>query len=89
MVGSWGADDSIIFSDTGIPWKVSVSGGIRELLIDDPAIDQEESKVSQCFPGYLPNGKAIQFTALKSAEDMSIALLDLETKEQADIQQRW
>jgi WD40 repeat protein len=80
--GSWGTDDTIIFSDSGILWRVSASGGIRERLIDNSATDQEENKVSYCFPRHLPGGKAILFTILMSAEDMSIAFLDLETKEQ-------
>ena len=80
--GSWGPDDTIIFSDTGILWKVSASGGKREQLLIDQGIDQEGKKESYCIPQHLPNGKAILFAIVRSADDMSIALLDLKTNEQ-------
>lgn len=80
--GSWGPDGTIIFSDTGILWKVSALGGKREQLLSDQAIDQEGKKENYCIPQHLPNGKAILFTIVRSADDMSIALLDLKTHEE-------
>ena len=80
--GSWGTDDTIIFSDSGILWKVSASGGKRERIIHNPKINKGKGNPNHCFPRHLPNEKAILFTILKSAEEMSVALLDLETKEQ-------
>jgi serine/threonine-protein kinase len=79
--GSWGTDDTIIFSETGSLWQVRASGGEPEKLI--PTKDHpNEEQGDYCWPHHLADGKAILFTIIKSPQDMRIALLNLETRKE-------
>jgi len=79
---NWGRDDSIVFSDeadAGLS-RVSAEGGKPETLTK-PNPKRDEG--SHRLPSWLPNGKAVLFTAMKHSFDPKprLALLRLDTGE--------
>ena len=82
--GSWGADDTIVFSagaegGSGL-YRVSSVGGEPELLAT-PNVDQGESRY--IHPHILPDGENVLFSIRYSpGTPYQIAVLSLETKEQ-------
>ncbi|MEE8161935.1 MAG: hypothetical protein V3T61_09890, partial [Acidobacteriota bacterium] len=82
--GSWGADDTIIFSaayESGVClYRVSGAGAEPEILAA-PDLDKGETEYS--YPHILPGGKAVLFTiAFGSGDSYQVAALSLETGEQ-------
>jgi Tol biopolymer transport system component len=79
---SWGRDNSVVFADgynLGLS-RVSAEGGKPETLTKpDPA--REES--SHGLPAWLPDGKAILFTMMRSFYDRQprVAVLRMDTRE--------
>ena len=67
--GSWGPDDSIIFTpgqNDGL-WRVSADGGTPQMITT-----LEADEASHRWPQFLPDGKGILFTTVpKSATDVS------------------
>ena len=59
--GSWGTDDTIIFTPVylGGLWRISASGeGLEELTVPDA----NQSELGHIWPQILPGGKAVLFT---------------------------
>ncbi|MHC4507506.1 MAG: protein kinase domain-containing protein [Planctomycetota bacterium] len=60
--GSWGTDDTIIFTPAGTGcglWRISASGeGLEELTTPDP----NQGEVAHWWPQILPGGEAVLFT---------------------------
>jgi serine/threonine protein kinase/Tol biopolymer transport system component len=60
--GSWGSDDTIIFTPAGTGsslWRISASGeGLEQLTVLDP----NQGEVAHFWPQILPSGKAVLFT---------------------------
>ena len=84
MSGSWGSDDTIVFSsgsDFGQQlYRVSASGGEREVLATP---DSDKGEINYRKPQILPGGKAVLFTIGRGAlNSPQIAVLLLETGEQ-------
>ena len=81
---SWGPDDTIILgrnvSGTGL-FRGPAAGGDPEVLTTP---DAEQGEINHWWPEILPGGDAVLFTIVKGqgAENMEIAVLDLETREQ-------
>jgi serine/threonine-protein kinase len=79
---SWGPDGRVAFAnETGGLWQVSESGGKPEPLT---TLAPERGEQSHRLPHFLPNGKALLFTTLRSLYDAAAAdvvLLDLATGE--------
>jgi eukaryotic-like serine/threonine-protein kinase len=61
MGASWGADNNIYFTPSGISglWKVSASGGTPTEVT---RLDRSHGEVSHRWPQVLPGGKAVLFT---------------------------
>ncbi len=79
FMGSWGPNDTIIFSPgagTGL-LQVSASGGTPQPLT---ALDSENSELSHVSPEILPDGKAFLFT-VRSGNGDQIVVQDFETGE--------
>ncbi|MCJ7644935.1 MAG: protein kinase [Candidatus Aminicenantes bacterium] len=79
---NWGRDNSIVFtvsSATGLS-RVSAEGGKPEILTER---DPKRKEFSHRLPSWLPNGKAVLFTVLRSEWDSQpdLALLRLDTRE--------
>jgi Tol biopolymer transport system component len=74
--GSWGSDDTIVFSGTGLH-RVSAAGGEPEILATP---DQDKGETWYKHPLILPGGKTVLFS-ISGAEDQ-LATLSLETGEQ-------
>ena len=55
MGGSWGADDSIVFVESGSIWRVSAQGGTPELLVRAA----EDELLSD--PSMLPDGRTLVY----------------------------
>jgi serine/threonine-protein kinase len=77
---NWGPDNSIVFSDeadAGLS-RVSAEGGKAETLTTP---DPKQDEGSHRLPFWLPNGKAVLFTAMKHSFDPNpwLALLRLDT----------
>jgi serine/threonine-protein kinase len=82
--GSWGTDDTIYFADTGKYglMRVSAAGGDPEQLTTALKVSGDEfSEHSHFWPHALPNGKQVFFTIFRNTQDLSIAILDVETGE--------
>ncbi len=76
----WGDDNSIVFVDgngAGLS-RVSADGGKLETLTKP---DHKRQEYSHRLPSWLPNGKAVLFTAIRHAMDSQpyLALLQLDT----------
>jgi serine/threonine-protein kinase len=82
--GSWGENGTIYFGDSskfGL-MCVSSSGGIPEQLTTGLRIGGGEQSVQYHYcPQVLPGGKDVLFTIRRNPQDMSIAVLSLETNE--------
>ena len=83
LSGSWGSDNTIVFSAAGGPstqlYRVSASGGEPEVLATPNPDKGETLYVS---PYILPGGKALLFTIYRGLVEGQIAVLSLETGEQ-------
>ena len=89
--GSWGADDTIYFSDwyKACLMKVSAEGGIPEQLTSALKITSEGPlEHSHFWPRVLPGGKEILFTIYRNSENMSVAALNLQTGKQKTLIER-
>ena len=76
--GSWGPDDTIIFTRVGAGLlRVSAAGGELEVLTEPrpPTVD--------IWPEVLPNGRAVLFAIGSSGQDLQIAVLDLKTGDES------
>ena len=61
MLASWGADDTIVYAQTGKIMRVSANGGTSEQLCETPA--------KQIFaPQLLPDGKSVLYSQLDGKE---------------------
>ncbi|UCF43088.1 MAG: serine/threonine-protein kinase, partial [Planctomycetota bacterium] len=80
--GSWGEDDSIIFSPgSGGLWRVSASGeGLERLTMPDP----NQGEGGHRWPQILPGGKAVLFTNARKyrVDEFQIEIYSLETGKQ-------
>ncbi|NIP16482.1 MAG: hypothetical protein GWM88_17725, partial [Pseudomonadales bacterium] len=79
--GTWGPDDTIIFSPgaTNGLYRVPATGGEPEELT---VLDKTISERSHRWPHFLPGGRAVLFTAQDSGtsfDDARIEVLDLES----------
>jgi serine/threonine-protein kinase len=79
--GSWGDDDTIIYGSTRGLWRVTASGGTPQRLTGADK-GPEEALEEHSWPQILPGGRAVVFVKRRSAQDMSVVLLSLETGEQ-------
>ena len=77
--GSWGADDTIVFTTTGGLFRVSAAGGEPELLA---APDREKGEQEYRQPEILPGGRAVLMKVQRSSNEFDTALFSLETGEQ-------
>ena len=77
---SWGPDDTIVFATGGEGLlRVPAVGGEPEALT---TVDPEQTETAHLWPEFLPNGKAVLFTAWSGSDESSrIAMVSLETKE--------
>jgi eukaryotic-like serine/threonine-protein kinase len=76
---SWGANDTIVFTDAKGTWRVPASGGTPSVVAAlDPA-----TEVWHTNPWYLPDGRhfLIAITG-KKAEDSAIFACDIDSKDQ-------
>lgn len=81
--GSWGPDDTIVYSThPGGLWRVSAGGGTPEILTTP---DPQKLEMNHRLPHFLPGGKAVLFTNhfanITSSDDANIEVLSLETRE--------
>jgi len=81
--GSWGLDDTIVFSSGGGQfiqlYQVAASGGQPEILATP---DRDKGETWYSGPHILPGGKAVLFTiGLRLGRSFQIAALSLETGE--------
>jgi len=79
MSGSWGSEDTIVFSVGSIFYSISAVGGTPERLAP---MDPERGERAYLKPEILPGGKALLFTLAEGPRNFQIALLSLETGEQ-------
>ena len=77
--GSWGGDDTIIFTTPEGLYKVPAGGGEPELLA---APDQEKGEQVYMSPSILPGGQAVLFKIKRSANEFDTAVFLLNTGEQ-------
>ncbi len=81
---TWGADDTIVFTQTTAPgglWRVAAGGGEPEVLTTP---DPERGEGGHFWPHFLPGGDALLFTIFptdRNVENAQIALLSMETGE--------
>ena len=81
---SWGPNDTIVYGTGGASsslYQVSASGGTPQLL---SRADASKGEVSYRWPEFLPNGKAVLYTAGTSSgnyDDAQIMVLKLDTGE--------
>jgi serine/threonine-protein kinase len=79
---SWSRDNSIVFTDGSLGGlsMVSAYGGIPEILTTP---DPKREEVSHRLPSWLPSGKAVVFTVMRSGLDYQpwLALLRMDTRE--------
>ncbi len=88
--GSWGAGDTIIFSDVLDLYRVAASGGRPERIATRPA---GRGLVYYRFPELLPDGRHVVFTQMEGAS-ATLAVLSLEdgvvrSLEQPGVGPRW
>ena len=80
--GTWGADDTIYFSNGGGLMKVAASGGTPQKVI---TLDLKSGETNQVYPELLPGGKALLFTVRNmkepSFDEADIAAVKLATGE--------
>jgi serine/threonine protein kinase/Tol biopolymer transport system component len=78
---TWGADGTIVYCprDTQGLWRVAATGGAPE-KIASPQPEQGEFDLN--WPEFLPNGKAVLFTAWRgmTADAAQVCVLDLESR---------
>ncbi len=80
--GTWGPDDTIIFSPSSSAglFRVAGAGGTPQVVT---RLDEQEHEKSHRFPQFLPDGKTVLFTIvptdITSFEEARIALLSLDT----------
>ena len=83
LYGSWGSDDTIVFSASDGPiiqlYRVSASGGESEVLASP---DPDKGETFYVAPHFLPGGKAVIFAIKRRSDHSQIAVLSLETGEQ-------
>jgi Tol biopolymer transport system component len=82
--GTWSEDDTIVFTSSGALWRVAASGGTPQRLIG-PDESLPTPTEEYCWPRFLPGGRAVLFVKRRTAQDMNIALLSLETGEVKDL----
>jgi Tol biopolymer transport system component/predicted Ser/Thr protein kinase len=73
--GSWGEDDTIVFSK-GAPYtlfRVSAMGGVSEPLT---SLDEQRGEFAQAFPQVLPGGKAVLYTSAARARGSALRMED-------------
>ncbi len=87
--GSWGDDDTIIFTPAGGSadesglWRISASGEERERLTIN---DLNEGEYGHFWPQILPGGKAVLFTNIGSGfDEHQIEVYFLETNKRSSI----
>ncbi|HXV60222.1 MAG TPA: protein kinase, partial [Vicinamibacteria bacterium] len=61
LTGSWGDDDSIVFTGDGTVFRVPASGGPAE---EATALDAERGEIAHYWPDVLPGGKAFLYNAV-------------------------
>lgn len=77
---SWGANDTIVFTDTRGTWRVAASGGVPTVVAAvDPA-----TEVWHTNPWFLPDGRHFMIAITgKKAEDSAIYARDINSKDLA------
>jgi hypothetical protein len=70
----WGDDDTIVFSDPKGLMRVPANGGTPETLT---TIDKAKGETAHQRPQFLPGGRQLLFTVLKTSEVPQFAVLDL------------
>jgi serine/threonine protein kinase/Tol biopolymer transport system component len=85
--GSWADDDTVIVASSGALWRVAAAGGTPEKLIGPDETSGARSE-EYCWPRFLPGGRAVLFVKRRTAQDMSVALLSLESGEVKTLIQR-
>lgn len=78
---AWGRDGTIVFSpkDARGLWRVPAKGGAPEKIA---SLQHEQGDWDLNWPEFLPDGKAVLFTAFKgmTADTANICVLDLESR---------
>ena len=75
--GSWGRDDIIVFSDTGLH-RVSADGGVPEQLTKP---DFDETGYNHVWPHHMPGARDVLFTVWDMDDVHNVVVLNLETGE--------
>ena len=78
--GSWGPDDTIIFSSDRGLMQVSAAGGARRTVT---TLDPKQHETGHLYPDILPGGQAVLFSVWTGGawDDASIAVQRLDTGE--------
>jgi Tol biopolymer transport system component len=75
--GTWGSDDSIIYSGSGILYRVAASGGSEpEILLGDAALDG-----SYLAPHLLPDGRSLLASVIDGENAEYLVSINLDTGE--------
>jgi len=78
--GSWGSDDTIVFSaGTGPLLRISAAGGVPTPLT---TLNSKQGDVSHRWPEILPGGKAVLFVAQGGVGDQRLMIRNADTGEQ-------
>ncbi|MCZ6769212.1 MAG: protein kinase, partial [Acidobacteria bacterium] len=81
--GTWGPDDTILFSINDSLHRVSASGGEPELLV---ALNRDQGENAHVWPQFLPGGENILFTVVEgNGSQYHATTLSLETGEQRTV----
>ena len=81
--GTWGPDDTILFSINNSLHRVSASGGEPELLV---ALNRDQGENAHVWPQFLPGGENILFTVVEgNMSQYHATTLSLETGEQRTV----
>jgi len=78
--GTWGPDDTIVFTRNNSLHRVSASGGEPELLL---ALNRDQRETAHAWPQFLPGGENLLFTVAEaSGARYHLKMMSLATGEQ-------
>jgi eukaryotic-like serine/threonine-protein kinase len=84
--GTWGPDNTIIFTDVFAPglWQVSAEGGTSERIDRRSGVATDDPDLRAIWPQLLPDGKTVLYTVgsvTGTGQGAGLAILSLETGE--------
>ena len=81
--GSWGPDDTIVFTLNSSLHRVSASGGEPEPLL---ALNRDQGESAHMWPQFLPGGENLLFTVAEGdGSQYNLRMMSLETGEQRTV----